>query len=143
MDIDYEYCVRHIRHKRPFSNFIFSYKGIVMRERSKEQEDQDLEKKCVSLKTHFRNTEGGGYRLYIVNSGQSEARNVQVFLDDKFIREHPVAITGSNIPTEIGSYSEVSCLLGVCKDCSPPFKIYITWEDNSQEQEKYYATITH
>ncbi len=114
-----------------------------MPERSKEQEDQDLDKKCVSLKTDFRKTEGGGYRLYIVNSGQSEARNVQVFLDDKLIREHPVAITGSNILEEIGHYSEVSCLMAISKDCSPLFKTYIRWEDNSGEQEKFSEIITY
>jgi len=133
-------------------NTVYILSGIIVSlatlfeicKKSKKQRELELDKKRASLKLDPKETNDRvGYRLHILNSGQSEARNVQVLLDDKPIREHPLAMTGSDILAKTGPNSKVSCIMAISKACSPPFEICITWDDNSREQGKYSGTITY
>mgnify|MGYP001771060955 CR=1 FL=1 len=96
----------------------------------------------ASLYPRLSRTERGE-RLYVVNSGKAEARNVRVKLDGVPLNEHPVAVRGSDIPTLIGANSEVSCVLAITLDSPPPpYEIEIRWDDDSGMDRVYRGTLT-
>lgn len=109
-----------------------------------EQRQQEMELTALraSLRPELRKTEKGSYRLYLVNSGMAEARNVRVKLDGVALNEHPAAVRGDNVPTRVGPNSEVSCILAITLGCAPPFEIEIEWEDDSGMNRIYRGTLT-
>ncbi|MBT9281106.1 MAG: hypothetical protein KM312_00275 [Hydrogenibacillus schlegelii] len=114
---------------------------IVAIERQRQRE-KELTALQASLRPELRKTEKGSYRLYLVNSGMAEARNVRVNLDGVALNEHPVAVRGNKIPTRVGPNSEVSCVLAITLNCAPPFEIEIEWEDDSGMNPSYRSTLT-
>jgi len=97
----------------------------------------------ASLYPRLIRTERESYRLYLVNSGKAEARNVRVKLDGVPLNEHPVAGRRSDIPTLIGANSEVSCLLFITRGSPPrPYEIEIRWDDDSGMDRVYRGTLT-
>lgn len=82
------------------------------------------------------------WRLYLINRGQAEARNVRVTLDGEPLHEHPVGTMGG-MPTQVGPNSEVSCVLifglGIP---GPPFSIEIKWDDDFGTDRTYRGTLT-
>ncbi len=85
---------------------------------------------------------GNSYRLYLINDGECDARNVAVTLDGKPLAEHPIALHDMTMSSVIGRRSEASCILGIHLGCGPPFDIEITWDDDSQERRSYKSTLT-
>jgi len=114
---------------------------IVEIEEEREKERQ-LSAKQAWLHPELREIRSGLYRLFLVNSGKAEARNVRVKLDGVDLREHCAAVKGDQMPTEIGPNTEVSCLLGISLGCAPPFKIEILWDDDSGKDRKFQTTLT-
>ena len=110
------------------------------------EEDREKERQLASrqacLRPELRKTGRHSYRLYIVNTGRAEARNVRVKLDGKPLAMHCAYVQGDEVPTHIGPDSEVSCLLALSLGCSPPFDIEIEWEDDSGLERTYRSTLT-
>jgi len=100
----------------------------IEKQREKERQQSLLQAK---LQAQLRKTDRGFYRLYLINSGMSEARNIRVKLDGKELHDHDAYIQGENMPTRVGPGSEISCLLAISSDCSPTFEIDVQWEDES------------
>ncbi|MBT9143080.1 MAG: hypothetical protein DDT32_01483 [Syntrophomonadaceae bacterium] len=114
---------------------------IVDIEEQREQERR-LSALQALLRPQLRKTEKGSDRLYLVNSGKAEARNVRVELDGVPLNKHRAAVVGNDIPAHIGPNSEVSCVLAFTFGCAPPFKIEIKWEDDSGMGRIYRGTLT-
>ncbi|HUT29622.1 MAG TPA: hypothetical protein VMX13_07515 [Sedimentisphaerales bacterium] len=81
--------------------------------------------------------------LEITNTGEGEAREISVFLDNKPIRKHDA---GCVIREEIDILgpkpSRFGYLLFLCDQLRPPFKLKITWSDDSGEPGSYESTLT-
>lgn len=116
-------------------------KRVVEIEEQREKNKQ-LEAEQASIYPEFRKTGGGSYRLYLINSGLAEARNIEVKLDGKPLNEHATAVQGDNVPNCIGPNSEASCLLAISMDCAPPFEIEVRWDDDSDVERIYRGTLT-
>jgi hypothetical protein len=80
--------------------------------------------------------------MYLVNDGESQARNVSVIFEGIPVEEHCSAVQGSQLPCDVGPRSEVSCLLAFSHQCAPPFPIELSWDDDSGEPGSYQGTIT-
>jgi hypothetical protein len=109
-----------------------------------EQREQDrrLSASQASLRPELRKTGSGSDRLYLVNSGMAEARNISVTLNGVPLSEHEAAVQGDDMPTHVGPNSEVSCLLALTHGCSPPFAIEVRWDDDSGAGRVYRGTLT-
>lgn len=81
-------------------------------------------------------------RLYLINSGRIEARNIRVFMDGKPLAEHQCSIKNDPMPTLIGAGSEISCLLAITFGKAPPFEIKIIWDDDSGIGRTYKTILT-
>ena len=81
------------------------------------------------------------HRLYVMNEGLAEAKNVQVELDDITLEEHP-AYASDSIPNFVGPQSEVSCLLAITLNSNPSFDIKIAWDDDISKKRNYHTTLT-
>ena len=82
------------------------------------------------------------YRLVIENTGDCEARNVQLKMDDEPFDEHQAAVSGDSTISHIGPYSQATRLLALKMGCAPPFECEISWEDDSNEAGHYQTTLT-
>lgn len=82
------------------------------------------------------------YRLVVENTGDCEARNVELKMDGKLFDEHCAAVKGEGKIDYIGPHSHVTRLLGITMGCSPPFEFGISWEDDSREAGHYRTTVT-
>jgi len=98
--------------------------------------------KRAELRAELRKTETYATRLYIVNGGPAEARNVNVVLDGQSLSEHPAGTHGNELGSVIGPESETSCILRTSSLWAPPFQIQITWEDDSEQLRAYRSTLT-
>lgn len=116
-------------------------KRIVEIEEQRDQARQAEGRQAV-LRPELRKTARGTDRLYIVNHGKAEARNVRVEVDGRSLAEYPAALGNDSMPDLIGPRSEVSCLLAFYQDCAPPFAIGITWDDDSAQGRTYRTTVT-
>lgn len=85
------------------------------------ERDRQMQRCQARLQPELRRQVSGSYRLYLVNHGESEARNIRVRLDGKPIREHCAAVQGDTLPDRVGPGGEVSCLLAISLDCAPPY----------------------
>jgi len=72
-------------------------------------------------------------RLVIENTGDSEARNVVVMMDGKCIDTLPAAKTGEDAITRIGAQCHTVTLLGIGRETTPPCRLDLSWEDDSDE----------
>jgi hypothetical protein len=82
------------------------------------------------------------YRLIIENIGDSEARNIILLMDGKPFEDHPVSVEGNGTINVIGAHSYAKKLLALTLSRRPPFKLEISWEDNSGESGHYRTTLT-
>lgn len=107
-----------------------------------EQRERDRQTESIQarLRAEIREVGHNSWRLYLTNYGAGEAQNVRVEMDDKLLAEHPAAL--ESMPEFLGAESEISCLLRLCSDCSPPFRIKITWDDASGNDRTYSSTLT-
>ena len=106
------------------------------------ERDKHSSSSIASLRPQLRKTDRGSYRLYLVNAGHAEARNVRVSLDGRPLRQHPAAVRGDEMPRYVGPNSEVSCLLAISHDCAPPFQIEVGWDDDFGTGRVYRGTLT-
>lgn len=110
-------------------------------EQERERERQ-MHRREALLQAQLRAVSRGSYRLYLVNRGEAEARNVRIRLDGRPISEHCAAVQGETLPYRVGPDSEVSCLMGISHDCSPPFDLEVLWDDDSGSDRAYRTTLT-
>lgn len=91
----------------------------------------------AALRAELRRPTRTSTRLYIVNSGQAEARNIRVEMDGQPLAQHSAAVSNDQMPQYVGPNSEISCLLAVTLGVSPPFDVKITWDDEYDEGRTY------
>lgn len=109
-----------------------------------EQREKDRKAELVQakLRPELRKTSRGSHRLYIVNQGDVEARNIRVEVDDKPLIEHAAAVRGDSLPDFVGPHCEISCLLDLHFGCAPPFKIRVRWDDDLRKDKKIETILT-
>lgn len=110
------------------------------------EEQRENDRLAVSrraeLRAELRRTARHTDRLYIMNEGLAEARNVAVVLEGRPLLEHAVGGPGVELASTIGPKSEVSCILMTSMECKPPFDIHVTWEDDLGKSGSYRSTLT-
>ena len=104
-------------------------KRIVEIEEQREREKL-FEAKQDNLRPELRKVERGTYRLYLINHGKAEARNIRIKLDGTPLAEHCAAVQSDRMPAFLGPGAECSVLLAISSGCVPPFEIEITWDDD-------------
>jgi len=71
-----------------------------------------------------------GNNLRIINKGKSEAKNVELFLDNESFKDHPYYVKRCDVPKTISGLGQadilISCTLG---SPYPPESWEIHWED--------------
>jgi len=82
------------------------------------------------------------HRLAIENTGDCEARNVEIKMDGQPFDEHQAAVSGEGKISRIGPHSQATRLLALTMGCAPPFECEISWEDDSNEVGHYQTTLT-
>jgi len=109
-----------------------------------EQREQNRRAQALQaiLRPELRKTGRNSDRLYIVNQGAAEARNIRVEMDGKPLAEHPAAVRNDPMPDFVGPDSEIGCLLAFHMQCTPPFDLKITWDDDSGKDRIYRTTLT-
>jgi hypothetical protein len=109
-----------------------------------EQRDKDKRQDALQarLQAVFRDLGDGSERLYLVNHGMAEARNVRVTLDGKPFAKHCAVMGGDSLPSLVGAGGEVSCLLAISMQCAPPFECEVRWDDDSGPEHVYRTTLT-
>ncbi|MCL2646094.1 MAG: hypothetical protein FWD61_03700 [Phycisphaerales bacterium] len=115
---------------------------IVEIEEQREQ-DRRVQTRQANLRAELRTTARGSYRLCLINEGVSDARNIRIEMNDMPFSEHPVA--GEDMPDLVGRRSVISCYLATRIDdtnCSPPFKLKVTWDDDFEQNRIYQTTLT-
>lgn len=80
--------------------------------------------------------------LQIENKGLSEARNIDLVLDNKSVMEHPGILKTQSEVKQVGSESSFRYELSVTGGQNIPSRVEITWEDDSDELGKYSTTLT-
>lgn len=105
------------------------------------EQDRLAESQRAELRPDLRES-GRSHRLYLVNQGGAEARNIHVTLDGLAIEKHEAAVRGSPMPAFVGPESEIGCLLAFHTNCAPPFEIEITWDDDSASNRSFRTTLT-
>lgn len=116
-------------------------KRIVEIEERREQ-DRIRESTRAVLRPELRETDRGFHRLYLVNHGGSEARNIRVKMDGQPLDEHKAAVHGSPMPAFVGPQSEIGCILAFHSNCVPPFEFEVLWDDDSGTNWTYRTTLT-
>ena len=110
------------------------------------EETKERERKKATSKAQLRagivDYGQRNYRLVIENTGDCEARNVELRMDGKPFDEHQVAVSGDSKISHIGPHSHATRLLGLTLKCAPPFDFEASWEDDSEEAGHYQTTLT-
>ena len=83
------------------------------------------------------------YHLYVENLGPAEARDVDVILDGKAYREHPVAVTNHQDIHRLGPKpSHFRYSMSIASEKAPPFDLELRWTDDSGEPGLSRTTLT-
>ncbi len=118
-----------------------AHKRLVEIEEQREK-DRQAQLGQAKLRPELRKTSRGSHRLYIVNHGDVEARNIRVEVDDTPLIGHPAAVQGSPMPGFVGPHCEISCQLGLHLGCAPPFKIRVKWDDDLRKNREIETALT-
>ncbi|MDH5510913.1 MAG: hypothetical protein OEZ32_11250 [Nitrospinota bacterium] len=107
------------------------------------ESDRLVDRSKASLSVR-REKDGSSYRLYISNSGNAAAKNVEITMNGKPILEHKVIPQGEQEKKIIGPDSEVSYILAesMGKGNNPPYIIVISWDDDSDKKGRYETTVS-
>lgn len=114
---------------------------LVEIEEIREQERNKTIKKAqlsACIEEYGRNN----HRLFIVNEGNAEARNIHLKMDGETFEKHRAALRGEGEINCIGAHSSATKLLALSMGCAPPFDLEIFWDDDSGEQGNYRTTLT-
>lgn len=106
------------------------------------EKDRQAESGQAKLRPELRKTSRGSHRLYIVNQGDVEARNIRVEVEDTPLIGHAAAVQGNPMPGFVGPHCEISCQLGLHHGCAPPFKIRIRWDDDLCKDQQIETALT-
>jgi hypothetical protein len=80
------------------------------------------------------------FKIQIKNIGEATARNLQVYLDDEPLHQHP-HIGDQNLPSLLDPNSTVSISYHDAYDYVPPSKIRVTWVNETGEKDAYEAAL--
>jgi hypothetical protein len=106
------------------------------------EKERRLDALQAKLQAELREMGNGSERLYLVNLGRAEARNVKVSFDGKPLEEHCASVGGDSLPSLVGPGAEVSCLVSITNVCAPPFQCEVRWDDDSGLDRLYRTTLT-
>jgi len=100
------------------------------------EEEREYERKVKSRQADLRaqlRKEESKYKLYIINLGQVEARNIRIKINGEPLEQHCTFVKGQFIPSYIGPGSKMSFLMAFSYDFHPPFEIELKWDDDYQK----------
>ena len=80
--------------------------------------------------------------LRIENTGDAEARDLNVILDGHPVLEHPAMPRGQDEVRQVGPRSHFQYLIAVSFQTKAPSDVRITWSDDSGEPGSYRTTLT-
>jgi hypothetical protein len=125
-------------------------------EEARERDRVTLSRRAVlvaSIMTEDRDAVGTAARMgvgimrwnYLVveNPGDAEAREIEVVLDGKPFRNHPVAPKDHQDVRRVGEKSFFRYRLQIRHETKPPFDLELTWQDDSGEPGRYRTTLTY
>jgi len=108
----------------------------------KREEDRNKLAQKAQLQARIVKYGHNSHRLLIINNGEGEARNIGLKMDAKPFDDHFASVRNDSPAKIIGPHSEATCLLHIADECAPPWKIEISWEDDSGEPGHYKSTLT-
>ncbi|MEQ6360493.1 hypothetical protein V7D15_12520 [Thermoanaerobacter thermohydrosulfuricus] len=110
------------------------------------EEEREYERKVKSRQANLRaelRKEEMGYKLYLINSGEAEARNISIKINGKPLKysldhdalkpEQGGASVYGLIPQHISPSSELGYFIWVSPECYPNFEIELKWDDDYQK----------
>ncbi len=123
--------------------FLNSRKAIKIEEaRERDRIAQSGKANLVARLSNYDDYNGGA--LIVENLGSSSANNIKVEMDKRPISKHPDFRRDFKEVKYVGANSSFSYKFGgmFLWKSKPPFKIEITWEDDSGEPGNYRTTLT-
>lgn len=106
------------------------------------EQDRLIRNRQAELTASISNADKGSLKIHIRNSGETEARNIQILLDEIPLLEHPAAPKGQSLPNVIGPNSEISFYLALAFGSPTPSGVMIAWDDDSGARRLYRTTLT-
>jgi archaellum component FlaG (FlaF/FlaG flagellin family) len=104
--------------------------------------DRKIKSRQANLRAELRKDERA-YKLYLINSGEAEARNIRIKIDGEPLEQHCAFVKGQSIPSYIGHNSEISCLMAFYFGCySSSFEVEVKWDDDYQKDRTYKSMLT-
>ncbi len=126
---------------------------VVNIEKSRES-DRQMDRNCAQLiayiKTEQKIRSNGGISDYhnfvIENKGQSEARNIRVFINERRLQDCEWCMDNSQDNIKVigsGGSKSFQMLLhsGIPKDEFPPFTVKLIWEDRAKTDNTWESEI--
>ncbi|HEY9161714.1 MAG TPA: hypothetical protein VIS94_11575 [Desulfomonilia bacterium] len=113
---------------------------MVAIEEAREQ-DRIREKVSASLIANITN-DGKRTQVHIENRGQATAREIKVHFDGAPFKEHKLVPEGVNGVGDIGPGSNTSILIAPTMGNADPFKIEITWIDDSGQAGQFSGMLS-
>lgn len=117
------------------------YKSYRIEKDRRTEEKRD--RKSALLRAHLERYRQSMGKIVIENLGQSEARNVQVILDNTPILKHKSIFDPTKSHSVIGPKSLVVYKVNVTKDNPPPNQIEITWDDDYSNGNTYRNSLSY
>lgn len=111
-----------------------------VREREKRQKESRADLRAEVAQKMGNN--GLRYVLRIANYGGASARNVRATIDEIEFLDHPVIPRGVKEVDVIGPQSKIDYPLAYSNDHPGPWRLDITWKDDSAEEGQYETTLT-
>lgn len=107
------------------------------------RDDEERDQNSADLRAHLERYRQSMGKIVIDNNGQSEARNVQVILDDTPILKHKSIFDPTKSQPVVGPKSQVVYKINVTKDNPPPNHIEVTWDDDHSKGKTYRNSLSY
>ena len=97
----------------------------------------------LSLERSLGSSGSTNWRLRLENTGDAEARNVGVTLNEQPIQDiNYVGKIAGQETIILGPHNSCGWPLAVCSGFTPPWNAVVTWEDESGQPGQYRTTLT-
>ncbi|MGP4073964.1 hypothetical protein ACTWQB_15660 [Piscibacillus sp. B03] len=111
----------------------------------KENKEKKNEKKKAYLRierSHAPSRSKRGYKdvLIIENTGESDAKNIQFYINGKTANEHGLFFM-SEVPDRITSKNSITINLMIHKQTAPPWKIKIVYDDDFEDGREFETIV--
>jgi len=104
------------------------------------RDDEERDQKSAELKAYLKRNPG---ELIIENIGRSEARNINILIDQVPINKSPGIDTRGRKKFLIGQNSHISFRVSLTFDIPVPVFIEITWDDDHATGKTYRNSLSY